>query len=379
MNFKIMTVSVAIGMLSFSAFVKAEEVNLPVIKMPSILDEGTQRDLTSDQIAELLPWAKNSKIFLVDLLSTVQALPTDQKIERMAEGIKQVVLESAPKNSELVMRYALNRALVINDILTQETNALEVGSNDAKARVLVSSIQLAIKYYDSDLSNLSAQSTLPYAEFGIEYFKFLTELNKSIFDASAQYNIQRTALEFLQWDLYRDLSNTTYASQIVKINTSLKIFPVKTMPDSHSINYVRQMKKTVELLDLKITPIKKEGQSAVELKKRGNYTSIFSTYNGTNFCYNADRDGNRIGESSVSIDYCQEGFISIFSSYSGTSFCYAADYNGKRLGTGSVDISNCQVGYKSFFSSYYGTNFCYPVDKKGEKLGTKTVNIIFCQ
>lgn len=235
--------------LSFSQ-VFAGDVTLSPAQNFSALKEGTETELSAAQIAELLPWAKDSKIFLVDLLEISQSLPADQKLERLVEGIKQVVIESAPKNAELIMRFTLNRALVVNDILTAEMNESAVGSSDAKLRQLLSSIRMALKYHDYDIAKLTKGSALPYAQFGIEYFNFLHELNKSIFDASAQYNVQRTALGFLQTDLNRDLSNTVYANQIVKIHNTLKLYPAKKMSDAQAISNIRQMKKVIEQLNL---------------------------------------------------------------------------------------------------------------------------------
>lgn len=237
-----------IATLSFPLVLKAEDIKLPVINKPAVLEEGTQTAMSQAAIDELLPWAKDSKIFLVDLLENIQGLSTSDKIERLVDGIKQVVGESAPKNSELFMRYALNRGLVIHDILSRETSDETVGSADAKLRVLKASIDLAIKYYDTDMAILQKKSTAPYVVFGLDYFSFLSELNKSVFDASAQYAIQRTALEWLQWDLYRDLNNTAYAPQIVKINNSLKTFPNKRLTDAQSISSLRQMKAIAQQL-----------------------------------------------------------------------------------------------------------------------------------
>ncbi len=235
--------------ISFATMTKADDaVVIPVISKPAILDEGTQRDLTAAQIAELLPWAKDSKIFLNDLLESIQGLPNADKLDRLVEGIEQVVGESAPKNSELLMRYALNRGLAINGILEKEMDADAVGTIDAKIRVLRSSINMAIKYYDTDMATLSKKTPAPFITFGIDYFNFLNELNKSIFDASAQYAIERTSLEWLQWDLYRDLNNTQFAPQIVKINNSLKIYPTKKLTDAQSIAYIRQMKNLAQQL-----------------------------------------------------------------------------------------------------------------------------------
>lgn len=363
-----------------STAIKADELTLPKLVSPLALQEGIQRELTPAQIAEILPWAKDSKIFLVDLLDAVASLPMDQKIESLQVGIAQVVTESASKQSEMIMRYSLNRALVLNEILNKETTADAVGTSDAKARLLVASIKLALKYYDSDIANISSKKSLPYAAFGVEYFQFLTELNKSIFDASAQYNIQRTALEFLQWDLYRDVNNASFASQIVKINNSLKMYPTKRISDAYSINYIRQMKKTIENLQLSAF-IKKDERvtDARVLSSNGKYVSIFSSYYGTNYCYPADRNGNKIGDETVAVSFCQAGYGSIFSSYYGTSYCYPVDAKGKKLGTDEADIKYCRAGYASIYSTYYSTNYCYPVDSSGKKLGVDTVSISLCQ
>lgn len=246
-----LTAIALLSTMTLSTFLKADDVIIPIISKPAVLEEGTQKELTAAQIAELLPWAKDSKLFLTDLLDNTQGLPTSEKIDRLLDGIKQVVGESAPKNSELFMRYVLNRAIVLHDLLEKEMDADTVGTADAKSRILVLSIKMAIKYYDADMAKLTNnKSTAPYASFGVEYFNFLTELNRSIFDASAEYNIERTSLEWLQWDLYRDLGNATYASQILKINNALKTFPSTKLTDVQSINYIRQMKKIIQKMSI---------------------------------------------------------------------------------------------------------------------------------
>lgn len=282
--------------MALSFALHAEDVVIPVVQKPSVLQEGTQRELSATQIAELLPWAKNSKIFLNDLLASMQGLSSADKLDRLEDGIKSVVGESAPKNSELLMRYVLNRALVINDLLKAEMGSDEVGTTDTKLRVFTLSIKMAIKYYDTDMATLNQKTQAPFITFGTDYFVFLSELNKSIFDASASYNIQRTALEWLQWDLYRDLNNQQMASQIVKINNSLKIYPVKKMNDTQYISYIRQMKLMSNQLDLKIPKNPRKIQET-----QSNSGSSYSGYNNSytdeqymnvcseNFSYNANK------------------------------------------------------------------------------------------
>lgn len=259
-----LTTLVLISSISFSTISKAEEMMIPVISKPSVLQEGTQRELSAQQIAELLPWAKNSKAMLEDVVNGLQGLSSVDKIERLELGITSVVNESAPKNSELLMRYVLNRSLVLNSALKAEMSDQEVGTADTKLRVLLSSVKMALKYYDLDMEVLNKKSTIKFADFGIEYFKFLSDLNKSIFDASAGYVIQKTALEWLQWDLYRDLNNISYAPQIIKINNGLKLLPAKKISDAQALTYIRQMKLIASQLTF---PGVKVEQQEVEVRE----------------------------------------------------------------------------------------------------------------
>jgi hypothetical protein len=241
-----------IASLSFPLLSLGEELTLPVVAKPAILKEGTQRELTAAQIEELLPWAKNSKIFLADLLESLQSSSSADKLEALSNGISQVVQDSASQQSELFMRYILNRAIVLNDILKAETDEHAAGTIDAKNRILIASIKMAVVAYESDLQVITKKNKLDYVDFGINYFNFLNEVNKSVFDASAQYMIQRASLEFLQWDLYRDLDNKSYAPQIVKINNALKMFPAKApSDDTKSLAQIRRMKSLVSQMDLK--------------------------------------------------------------------------------------------------------------------------------
>lgn len=296
-----LTTLLILSTMSFATIVKADQIIIPVISKPAVLQEGTQRELTAAQIAELLPWAKDSKVFLKDLLESTQGLSSTDKLDRLVEGMKTVVGESAPKNTELLMRYAINRGLVLNEILAKESSVETVGSIDAKVRVLVSSINMAIKYYDTDMATLSKKSPAPFVTFGMDYFNFLTELNKSIFDATAQYSIQRTSLEWLQWDLYRDLNNTGYAAQIVKINNSLKVYPAKVTSDKQAISFIRQMKGLTSQLDINDKNLRKNNSvtesnldvTTVASAQGGQQVAIIQNpqINNISFSYNSDVNG----------------------------------------------------------------------------------------
>ncbi len=356
----------------------ADDVAIIPIQKPAVLEEGTQRELTAAQIAELLPWAKDSKAFLLDLLDNTQALTMTDKVDRLIEGIKSSVIDSAPKNSELLMRYALNRAVVINEILDREMDADAVGTIDAKARVLNLSIKMALKYYDADLATLSQKTASPFATFGKEYFNFLTELNKSIFDASAQYAIQRTSLEWLEWDLYRDLNNAQYAPQILKINNALKTFPIRKLTDAQSISYIRQMKKVSEQLNIlekkeepAVTSSSQVSQSNDDAQievSRGRYR--YST--SYNKCYALSSNGDVMYSNPVSDNNCFSGKYFYSTSY---SKCYKTSNTGDVMYSSRVNDDYCSKG-EFFYSTSY--NKCYKKSVAGDVMYSSPVDDINC-
>lgn len=378
-----------------STAIFADDIDMPVVKKPDVLLEGTQQTLTAEQIASILPWAKDSKNFLVDLISSTQGLNTNDKIERLTDGIKQTVGESAPKKSELFMRYILNRSLVITETLDAETDRDAVGSNDTKLRVLLTSAKLAIKYYDIDLNSLTNKTVMPFEIFGIDYFNFLNDLNKSIFDASAQYRIQRISLEWLQWDLYRSLNNTTYAAQIVKLNNALKILPSKKVSDAQAIANIKQMKKTIELLDIpeiKNTSERIE-QNSNESEVNDNESEVTDNESEDDNEYSRFNDGKQYFYS-TSKEKCfpvsQDNTI-MYSSKVNSNFCFQAGqyhYSTSRKECFKVSKGN-DIMYSDRVADkfcaakntfYYSTSRekCYQVSKSNDIMYSSLVNDKYC-
>ena len=249
MKTTLLTFAIALATLSTSSFALAEEVTLPVISRPNLLLEGIQTSLSDAQVKELLPWAKNSKVTLSELLEDVHDLSINDKIQHLNDGVIDVVSQSTP-TSELFMRYILNRSLVLLETLKNETDERSVGVSDVKLRILTASIKMAIKYQDKDTRMLSNKSKMTFASFGVNYFNFLLDLNKSIFDASAQYKIHQISLEWLAWDLYRDLDSNSYAAQIVKIHKFVKALPKGSLTDTQSMVYIRKMRDLQEKLNV---------------------------------------------------------------------------------------------------------------------------------
>ncbi len=218
------------------------------INIEAVLNEGTQVELSQEQISEILPWAKNSKIFLENLLEDVAGLRKAEQLQQLKGGIRDVVLKSAPKNTELLMRYVLNRSMKLVDVISTESVSGDRGIMSNQLRLLKRSVEMALGYYKSDLSYLNgeddSEDRVSFGVFGLEYSVFLADLGKSILDASAQYKVIRTGLGFLQWDLYRDQNNKLFAPSIMSLNNVLKANPEDVeASDQNYLERIRQLKR----------------------------------------------------------------------------------------------------------------------------------------
>ncbi len=326
----------------FSTGIKASnelgEVALPTILKPDSLDEGTERILSDSQIAELIPWARDSKMFLSDLIDSTQGLSISDKIERLEFGLKQVIKDSTRSNSELFMRYVLNRAIIIKNTLDSEMDNSVVGSEDVKLRVLLSSIKMSINYYDADMSNLAKKSSPDFKKFAEEYFVFLSELNKSIFDASAQYFVQRISLEWLQWDLYRDINNARHAPKIIKINNALKMSSKEKQSDAQYIRNIQHLKRIslqLEILPKNVSSIVENFDNLSINEAREKFT--YSNYSFR--CYKRNPNGETNYTEAINNRYCANK--NKFQFVSQTRECYKMSFNDDIMWGDRVSLSDC--------------------------------------
>lgn len=211
-------------LLSISSIANSEEVSLPNLAKPAYLNEGTDRVIDEKELAALIPWAKDSKALLEKMLDDVTYLKSSEKASFLENNIKNVILKSAPANNELRMRYVLNRALLIGDLIKQETNKKDNHVTDVLVDLYVLASKFALKYTDQDIENSSTKKevTNNFAEFGKEFVIFGSEIAKSIIDISAQFKTYKTILEMYCYDLFRDLNNKKYATQIITINNTLR-------------------------------------------------------------------------------------------------------------------------------------------------------------
>lgn len=248
---------------------------LPVISPPAGFEEGTQTSLSGAQISELLPWAQNSESALRDLKETVLPLSPEAAKAAYLKGLQDVVLASAPKQTELLMRYVLYRALKIQKEI--DTSAHDLTQ---ELRVLSLSVDLAVRYYQSDIAFLNgrvekreAMVNPDYAEFGLRYAAFLMAVDDSLLNASAQYNVAVMAMGLLQWDLYRDVNKMAYAPAIIKIQNMLKTLP-ENIPtasgrDVEAVRALRAVKMIYRSVLAQLNAQRKQLEPETVLTKEG--------------------------------------------------------------------------------------------------------------
>jgi hypothetical protein len=214
--------------IAFSFSLAVADTGL-VISPPDGYGEGTETDLTPEMIDEILPWANNSKRLLTELLDDTKDMEALEARNELYEAIGRIVLQSENR-SELLMRYALKRGLKFLDIISQQSAIDNKALAVHEVRVLRAAGELAVKYYENDLSYLEDSEISrsknpmdnPFAEFGLDFAIRMFAINESVIDASAQFAISRDILGLLNWDLWRDGRKSNFAHIMPKIDAFRK-------------------------------------------------------------------------------------------------------------------------------------------------------------
>ncbi len=233
-------------MCSFQ-IVLAEEITIP---SPSIVQEGMPEKLSEAEIENLKLYARDIKTELASAIKESEQLKGEQAVDFLKQAIAQISFKFNER-SNVFVRYSLNRALNLVKVIEQEDQSLSNASKDSIVRLMRQSLKTASQYAEFDFDRYEEFDFSTYARFGADYYSLLVELSKSIFDASAQYHILKSSLEFLQWDLYRELNNKTVSPTIIKINRFLKTLPTEKLSDSRSVANIRIIRQFISSLDVR--------------------------------------------------------------------------------------------------------------------------------
>ena len=160
-------------------------------------------------------------------------------------------MDSAPKRSELFLRYALNRGVYMSRILAQEAGEEVLNVKVTRIRILERSISLALQFYQNDIRFLTAgeDPRLSRGEFALAWITLNQELARSIQDASAQYELYRFGLERLQVDLGKSTEREGHSVDIIRIEKQLqlqKLLNLKDLSDQQLLVQIRYIKKVIK-------------------------------------------------------------------------------------------------------------------------------------
>jgi hypothetical protein len=243
-------VAVALATSGLSPRARAQEVVREGTATIGETREGTKVEMSDSEVAELKQWIQNAKYALEQLQENFRLMSLDEKLSVTRSEFNRIVNESGAKANELYVRYILNRALLVSDIVGPNPGAQE---KEGLLGLYVESIELAEKSYVDDAAYLDAigKGVAPskdlkhIAVFGVEYADRLLAYSQTFLDPRVEYKLTRTALGLLGNDLNsaRNLNRTLFTPEIIKIQQLLKIFPQEPKSDTRAVMQdIRKMK-----------------------------------------------------------------------------------------------------------------------------------------
>lgn len=250
----------AVLALSFSLQALAQ-VSLPRIDAPEELtggtfEEGTITRISDAEIAEFLPWAQNAQNQLNRALNTARSMPLRDRLPHIERAVKSVVNRSGSRQYQMFMRFALNRGLLLVSEMQSHMNMEEIGAQENALDILQRSIQVALSFYESDLSfqnraqNGEASTVLSYARFGLLFKDNLLAGVINVLDAKAQYRLMYKLVEMTNWDLSRDAHANSFADSIVEAYELLQDLPAEPVADDRAgLRLIRRL-NALKLLTL---------------------------------------------------------------------------------------------------------------------------------
>jgi hypothetical protein len=181
--------------------------------------EGTQVLLSAAEIADLKQWVENAKTDLSHLEDEIAKGTLEDRRSKIVREFEAIVGRSGAKENELLMRYVLNRALAIDEMVGQTPAPSEMQSLVA---FLGSTVQLAKSFYTDDQKYLEAvgpQLQTPMALFAYQYSEMLLSFSRTFLRPELEYKVTFSALGWLGNDLNssRNLLRIQFADSIGRI------------------------------------------------------------------------------------------------------------------------------------------------------------------
>lgn len=176
--------------------------------------EGVEFTIRVEDIADLFAWAVSSKTQLEDGLKRITKLPTSERRTALRSLMDSVVSASGVKNTELLMRVVMNRALTFDEVLTATSKATSEQESLGR-RLLKDGAILALQVYVDDAEFLDQAKSLGQKEIPLDLpiatvgIKLASEYAKR----SMQAPSHKATLEMLKLTmglLFNDLNKSSH-------------------------------------------------------------------------------------------------------------------------------------------------------------------------
>jgi hypothetical protein len=234
--------------------------------------DGTQIALNAEDIADLKQWIETAKHELSILEDNLRRGTLEERRAKIAREFENIVSRSGKKENELLMRYTLNRALEVDELVGASPEPSELQS---LVGFLDSTIQLAKGYYTDDQKYLEAigRSESPQLQtsmvtFGYQYSQLIFAFSRTFLRPALEYKMTYAALGWLANDLNssRNLKRVVYSEEILRVSYIQKEFPEEPAGDDQKIlNEIRKLKwETRERVLASITRKDEDMRAAAE-------------------------------------------------------------------------------------------------------------------
>lgn len=259
--------------LSFAAF--AQTIELPRVNVPQELSsgefaEGTITRLTAAEVAEFRPWAQNARNTLNRALTQAQSLPLRQRLPHIERAARNVVSRSGSRQYQMLMRFALNRGLLLVDELERNIDMNQIGSQENALDLILRSITVALSFYESDLTfQERAQEgddaiIIPHARFATAFMQGMYPGVVNVLDATAQYRLLYKLIEMVNWDLSRDAHAARYAESIVEAYEMGQDLPEQPEGDDRSNLILVRRLNSLKVINLRVAATAAQAQNTNE-------------------------------------------------------------------------------------------------------------------
>ena len=234
-----------------------------LVENDSEFKEGTITRLSETEMKRFLPWANNAKNILIQAMEDIQNMPLHEQVYTLKTKIQEVVRSSKTRSYQTLMRFGLNRGLLLLEIYYNEVAINQPGVWENALDLLKNIISVSLEFYQSDLAFQKNISTFPsdtselHAVFGINFHYFAMKAIINVSDVSAQFYMMYKAYEMLSWDLSRDKNALDYSENILEIYNYLK--KIKKQSPSGDKSYLQAIRGLSSLSDLSIKDYSSRG------------------------------------------------------------------------------------------------------------------------